>query len=56
MFTTFDKALVALSMALLSILNLSFGIDIGLDEATIGAIIAALTPLVVYVWPNRTAA
>jgi hypothetical protein len=56
MFTTFDKALVALVMALLSILNLSFGIDIGLDEATVSAIIAALTPLAVYLWPNRAAA
>ena len=56
MFTTFDKALVALAMALLSIVNLAFGIDFGLDEATLGAIIAALTPLAVYLWPNREAA
>jgi hypothetical protein len=56
MFTTFDKALVALVMALLSLVNLGFGIDLGLDEATVGAIIAALTPLAVYLWPNRAAA
>ena len=55
MFTTFDKALVALTMALLSILNLAFGVDLGLDEATISALIAALTPLAVYLWPNRAA-
>ena len=54
MFTSFDKALVALVMALLSILNLKFGISLGLDEATVTAIIAALTPLFVYFWPNKT--
>jgi len=56
MFTTFDKALVALIMALLSILNLVFGVDLGLDEATISALVATLTPLAVYLWPNRSAA
>ena len=56
MFTTFDKALVALAMALLSIVNLASGIDLGLDEAAVASIIAALTPLVVYLWPNRKAA
>lgn len=55
MFTTFDKALVALVMAALSILNLKFGINLGLDETTVTAIIAAITPLLVYLWPNKTA-
>lgn len=55
MFTSFDKALVALVMAVLSILNLKFGINLGLDEATVAAIIAAITPFLVYLWPNKTA-
>ena len=45
MFTTVDKALAALVMGLLSILNLLFGIDLGLSPETVSAIIAALTPL-----------
>ena len=54
MFTTFDKALVALVMAFLSILNIKFGFNLGLSEATVTGIIAALTPFLVYIWPNRT--
>ena len=41
MFTTVDKALAALVMGLLSILNLLFGIDLGLSPETVSAIIAA---------------
>ena len=53
MFTSFDKALVALVMAALSILNLKFGVDLGLSEATVTAIIAGLTPILVFLWPNK---
>ena len=53
MFTTIDKALAALVMGVLSILNLLFGIDLGLSPETVSAIIAALTPLIVYLIPNK---
>ena len=53
MFTTIDKALAALVMGVLSILNLLFGIDLGLSPETVSAIIAALTPLIVYLIPDK---
>ena len=53
MFTTLDKALVALVMGVLSILNLLFGINIGLDPVVVTTIITALTPLFVYLVPNK---
>lgn len=53
MFTTMDKALAAVVMGILSILNLAFGWNLGLDPATVSGIIAALTPLVVYLIPNK---
>lgn len=53
MFTTLDKALVALVMGILSILNLVFGVNLGLDPATVSTVIAALTPFLVYFIPNK---
>lgn len=53
MISSYDKAWVALIMAALSILNLKFGINLGLDEATVTAIIAVLTPFFVYLVPNK---
>ncbi|QEX18555.1 hypothetical protein FRZ44_38620 [Hypericibacter terrae] len=55
MFTTLDKALVALVMAILAILNQAFGIVTPsfLTEGNVTAIIAAITPLLVYVVPNK---
>lgn len=53
MFTTFDKALVAVVMGLLSIGSIVFGWDFGIDEKVVGGIIAALTPILVYLWPNK---
>lgn len=54
MFTTIDKALVALVMGVLSILNLKFGFNLGFEENTISAIIGVLTPFLVWFTPNRT--
>ena len=54
MFTQLDKALVALVMSILSILNLVFGINFGMDPAVISSIIAALTPVLVYWIPNKS--
>ena len=53
MFTSIDKALVAMVMAVLSILNLVFGINIGIAPETISALIAAVTPFLVWLIPNR---
>jgi hypothetical protein len=53
MFTTFDKALVALVMGALSIANLWFGIDFGISPDTITTVIAALTPVLVWFFPNK---
>lgn len=53
MFTTWDKAIVAIIMGALSIANLAFGWDFGADEETVSGIIAFLTPILVYLVPNR---
>lgn len=53
MFTTMDKALVAIVMGALSILNLVFNIDLGLSPETVSGIIAAVTPILVYIFPNK---
>lgn len=53
MFTSVDKAIVAIVMAILFIINAQWGINIGLDEATVTAILAVLTPLFVYFVPNK---
>ena len=53
MFTSIDKALVAIVMAGLFLLNQFAGIEIGLSEATVAAIVAAATPILVYLVPNR---
>jgi hypothetical protein len=53
MFTTFDKALVALIMSLLSLLNLVFGVDLGVSPEVVTAIVTAITPILVYLVPNK---
>lgn len=53
MFTSIDKALVALVMGFLFILNSVFGLDFGVDEQTVASIIGFLTPVLVYFIPNK---
>ena len=53
MYTQLDKAIVAVVMGALSIMNLMFGINFGMDPAVISSIIAALTPVLVYWIPNK---
>lgn len=56
MFTTIDKALTAAIMGILSILAIAFGIHISwLTPEVIASIVAAITPLLVYLIPNKTA-
>jgi hypothetical protein len=56
MFTSIDKALVAVVMAGLFLLTEFTGVDLGLSQETVAAIIAAATPLLVYIVPNKRAA
>lgn len=53
MFTSIDKALTAIVMAALYLLNTLGGINIGLSEETVAGILAALTPLLVWLIPNK---
>lgn len=53
MFTSFDKALVALIMGALYILNSAFGISLGFTEAQVASVIGILTPIIVYMIPNK---
>lgn len=57
MFTSFDKALVGVVMGLVFILQNQFGVEIPgvLSEGVISAFLAALNPILVYVWPNKFA-
>jgi hypothetical protein len=55
MFTSIDKALVALVMAVLYLLNYFFGINFGPDvQNVMTVVIAALTPILVHQVPNRS--
>jgi hypothetical protein len=54
MFTEYDKAIVALIMAILSILALAFNWNLGghFSEETVAAFIALVTPVLVFFVPN----
>jgi hypothetical protein len=53
MFTSIDKALAALVMGAASIIDLAYGPFFGVNEETLAGVIAILTPIVVYLIPNR---
>lgn len=55
MFTQIDKALAAAALAILSILNLLWGIDLfGVHtEEVVGVVISVLLPILVWAVPNR---
>lgn len=53
MFTTLDKAIVALVMAIVYLLNNLFGINLGLDEGLVNTIVVGLTPVLVWLIPNK---
>lgn len=55
MFTDMDKALVAAILGVLSILSIAFGWHLTwITEEGILAVIAIITPIIVYLVPNRT--
>lgn len=51
MYSQFDKAIVALIMSVVGAVNV-FGFHFGLDQATVTTIVAAVTPVLVYLIPN----
>ena len=53
MFTSFDKAIVAVIMGILLILEQIFGWSFGLTEEGVTVILAVLTPIFVYFFPNK---
>lgn len=53
MITSVDKALVAIVMGALYIVNSMWGINIGLNEEAVSALIGLATPLLVWWWPNK---
>jgi len=53
MFTSMDKALVALIMGVLYILNSVAGINLGFTETQVATVIGILTPILVYFIPNK---
>ena len=56
MFTTIDKALVAAVLAILSIVNLLWGVDLfgPHTEEVVGTVIAVAIPIFVWFFPNRS--
>jgi len=53
MFTSIDKALVALIMAGVFIVNQYTGKHINVSEQTLNSIFVILTPILVYLIPNK---
>jgi len=53
MFTSIDKALVAAFGAVAYLANTLFGIDFGVSPEMLSGIIAAVTPILVYLVPNK---
>ncbi len=53
MFTTYDKALVALLMAVIFFANNLLGFHFALSQDAANTIAAVVTPLIVYLVPNK---
>lgn len=53
MFTSMDKALIAMVMGVLYILNSVAGINLGFTEMQVATVIGILTPILVYFIPNK---
>lgn len=56
MITSIDKALVALIMGVVFLVNNFTGFHFGIDEATANAIAGGLTPILVWLTPNKPGA
>ena len=53
MFTSIDKALVALAGAMVFLSNHLFYFDLGLGEDALVILVGALTPLLTWLLPNK---
>lgn len=57
MFTSVDKALVALVMAVIWLVNFFFGVNLGwITQDTVATIVGLLTPVLVWAIPNKAKA
>lgn len=56
MFTSMDKALVALIMSAIFLLNFFFGLNLGfVTQETVATVVSLLTPILVWAIPNKAA-
>lgn len=55
MFTTVDKALAALLMAVVFLVNTFFNTGLTVDPATVNTIAALVTPVLIWLVPNKRA-
>lgn len=53
MISSYDKALAALAMAVIFLVNQFFGLGINVSPETINTVVAVVTPVLVYLVPNR---
>lgn len=53
MFTSIDKALIAAVMAVAYLANTFLGINFGLTEEAVNTIVAVITPVLVWLVPNK---
>jgi len=54
MFTSVDKALVALVMAIIWLINFFFGYNLSwISQDTVATIVGLLTPILVWAVPNK---
>lgn len=51
--TQYNKAVLAFLIPLITLANQKWGIALPVDEATLGALLAAVTGIVVYLVPNK---
>ena len=54
MFTSMDKALVALIMSAVFLLNFFFGLNLGfVTQETVATVVSLVTPILVWAIPNK---
>ena len=51
--SAYNKFVVAVCMAVLEWIRVTYNIDLGLDESTVTAVVGAVTAILVYVVPNK---
>ena len=51
--SAYNKFVVALSMAVLEWIRVTYNIDLGLDESTMTALVGAITSILVFAIPNK---